>query len=297
MYDIAVIGGGPAGLSAAITARSRDKQVIVVSNDFHQSYLAKAEVIENYPGMPHISGVEMLEIMHVQAQDLGVTFLQERVASILPWEDHFSLSVGADVVEAKTIILALGLGSGKVFSGESEYLGRGVSYCATCDGMLYRNKEVVVVGLSEQAPAEANFLRSIGCRVTYLASGKETPSLEPDITLLYGTVREIIGDELGVTGLIYQEKIPAASIGEGVLKTLTAEGIFILRPSIAPSALLVGLELNGKLLKVDHRMKTNIPGVFAAGDCSASPAQIAKAVGEGQIAAWSAAEYIDERNK
>jgi thioredoxin reductase (NADPH) len=294
MYDIAVIGGGPAGLSAAITARARNKHVLVVSNDFRQSYLAKAETIENYPGMPHVSGIEMLEIMHLQAESLGVAFMQERATSILPWGDHFSLSVGPDVIEAKTVILAFGLGSGKAFPGEAAYLGRGVSYCATCDGMLYRNKEVAVVGLSDQAPAEANFLMSIGCQVTYVVSGKTEPLLEQGITVINGNVREIMGNELGITGLMYQPYEDAKRADGEELKVLSVEGIFILRPSVAPAALLSGVELDGKLLKVDYRMRTNIPGVFAAGDCCSIPAQIAKAVGEGQIAAWSAVEYIDE---
>jgi len=254
-------------------------------------------MIENYPGMPHISGVEMLEIMHLQAESLDVTFIQERVTSILPWGDHFSLSVGPDVIEAKTVILALGLGSGKVLPGEAAYLGRGVSYCATCDGMLYRNKEVAVVGLSEQAPAEANFLMSIGCRVIYLASGKTKPLLEQGITLIRGNVREVIGDKLGVTGLMYQPHEGVEPADGEELKVLSVEGIFILRPSVAPAALLSGVELDGKLLKVDSRMRTNVPGVFAAGDCCSIPAQIAKAVGEGQIAAWSAVEYIDEQRQ
>jgi thioredoxin reductase (NADPH) len=292
MYDIAIIGGGPAGLSAAITARLRDKQVIVISNDFHVSRLARAEFVDNYPGMPHISGVALLEAMHRQAVDLGVAFLEDRVISVLPFGERFSITTASDLAEAKTLVLAVGLDAGKAYPGEMDYLGRGVSYCATCDGMLYRDKTVVVVGLSDDAPHEATFLDSIGCHVTYLAA---SPMTFPDgsIVVRSGRVSSITGDALGVTGLVYRPLEGDADFGVSEESTLVAEGVFILRPSIAPSALVSGIALDGRLLKVDDRLSTNIPGVFAAGDCATRPAQVAKAVGEGQVAALSAVAYLD----
>ena len=166
------------------------------------------------------------------------------------------------------------------YPGEEEFLGRGVSYCATCDGMLYRNKPVAVVGRSKDAPAEAEYLHGIGCQVTYVAA-KRPEELSDDISFFKGNRLSVKGDQL-VTGLeIDGQEIPC-------------EGIFVLRDAVAPTDLLPALETENGYIKVDRKMTTNVPGVYAAGDCTGQPLQIAKAVGEGHIAALSACEYLDE---
>jgi thioredoxin reductase (NADPH) len=281
-YDIIVIGSGPAGLSAALTARARNKTVLVAGNRWQDSPLARAERVDNYLGLPHQSGAELLEQFHDHAKEMGVEFLEGRALSALAWEG-FQVSVGSQVVSGGALILAPGVVRQQKFPGEAEYLGRGVSYCATCDGMLYRGKSVVVVGRSPDAPEEANFLKNLGCQVTYLAP-RRPETLEADIPFVKTGTVEIQG-ELTVTGLIANgETIPCA-------------GVFILRPAVAPTDLLPTLETENGIVKTDRTMATNLPGVFAAGDCTGGPLQVAKAAGEGQVAALSACAYLDEQGK
>ena len=222
-YDIIVIGSGPAGLSAALTARARNKTVLVVGNRWQDSPLARAERVDNYLGLPSQSGADLLETFHAHAKEVGVALLEGRALSALPW-NGFQVSVGSQVLSAGALILAPGVVRQKKFPGEAEYLGRGVSYCATCDGMLYRGKPVAVVGRSPDAPEEANFLKNLGCQVTYLAP-KRPEALEADIPFVpTGTVS--IQGQLTVTGLTANgETIPCA-------------GVFILRPAVAPTDLL-----------------------------------------------------------
>ena len=221
----------------------------------------------------------MLETFHAHAKEAGVACLEGRALSALPW-NGFQVSVGSQVLSAGALILAPGVVRQKKFPGEAEYLGRGVSYCATCDGMLYRGKPVAVVGRSPDAPEEANFLKNLGCQVTYLAP-KRPEALEADIPFVQtGTVS--IQGQLTVTGLTANgETIPCA-------------GVFILRPAVAPTDLLPTLATDNGAIQVDRSMATNLPGVFAAGDCTGAPYQIAKAAGEGQVAALSACAYLDD---
>ena len=285
MFDIVIVGAGPAGLSAAITARARNKDVLVVSNKPEESPLAKATIIDNYPGMPQISGLGLIELMKKHACDAGATFRFGRVISVLPMGDHFSLSVGNEIIEALSVILTIGTQAAKPFVGEAEFLGRGVSYCATCDGMLYRDSSVCVAGFTSEAIEEANFLAGIGASVVFLAK-KLPEGLSEEIDVRIGSVVEIQGDLMGVTGLVYKS--------EGAdLETINCNGVFLLRQSIAPDALVAGLELSDGYIDVDKDMCTNIAGIFAAGDCTGKPLQIAKAVGEGQRACFSAIAFLD----
>ena len=279
MYDIAVIGSGPAGLSAAVQARVRNKSVLVVGGDDRDNPLYKTPRIDNYLGFPQVSGKELLERFRAHADDMGVARKEGRVLNIMPMGDTFYLSIGSEMEQARAIILATGVVWANKYPGEAEYLGRGVSYCATCDGMLYRGKEIAVVGLTAGAPAEANWLREIGCKVTYVGPG-QPDGLRPDIPAVKAGKVEILGEQ----------KVEGLRAGSAVIP---CEGVFILRSSMAPTDLLPGLELEGNYLKVDRNMATNIPGVFAAGDCTGLPLQVSKAVGEGQVAGHRAAEYID----
>ena len=146
MYDIAVIGGGPAGLSAAVQARVRNKSVLVVSGDDRDNPLRKTQRIDNYLGFPQVSGQELLDRFQTHAAQMGAEQKTGRVLNIMSMGDTFYLSIGSEMEQARAIILATGVVWANKYPGEVELLGSGVSYCATCDGMLYRNKEVVVVG-------------------------------------------------------------------------------------------------------------------------------------------------------
>ena len=279
MYDVAVIGGGPAGLSAAIQVRARGKSVLVVSGDDRDNPLYRTERIDNYLGFYDITGAAMMEQFRAHALRMGVERKEGRVLNIMPMNDTFYLSIGSDMEQARAVVLATGVVRSAKYPGEGEHLGAGVSYCATCDGMLYRGKEVAVVGLAADAPAEANWLKEIGCKVTYV-SPKEPNGLRPDIPAVKAGKVEVLGGQ----------KVEGLRAGSA---TIPCEGVFILRPSMAPAELLPGLELEGNYIKVDRNMATNLPGVFAAGDCTGLPLQVSKAVGEGQVAGHRAAEYLD----
>ncbi|MBR3794562.1 MAG: NAD(P)/FAD-dependent oxidoreductase [Clostridia bacterium] len=275
MFDIAVIGAGPAGYSAALNARKREKSVVVIGQN--TGWLTKAELIENYPGMPAISGQEMLCIMRRQAQDMGAQLRPGVVHQIIAMDESFAMSLGADFIEAKKVILCTGAKQPRLLPGEEKLLGRGVSYCGTCDGMLYRGKHVAVIAQGPEAVHEANFLASLCASVTYFGSKDE--ALDPRVTVRSEKVESILGD-MHVSGL--------TAGGED----LPFDGVFIFRETMALSSLIPGLEMDGAFIRVDRQMKTSIPGVYAAGDCTGLPLQVAKAVGEGCIAALAAAKEL-----
>ena len=191
--------------------------------------------------------------------------------------------MGNELYEGSSLILAPGVVRQAKYPGEVEYLGRGVSYCATCDGMLYRGRPVVVAGRSKEAPRDAAYLKELGCQVVYVAP-RRPEQLDPAIPFVQANRLEVEGEQT-VTGLR----------ADGAL--LPCSGIFILREAVAPTDLLPGLETENGAIRVDRRMATSIPGVFAAGDCTGEPLQVSKAVGEGLTAALSAAEYLDQLPK
>ena len=277
-YDIIVLGSGPAGLSAAVTARGRNKSVLVIGNRWQDSPLARAERVDNYLGMPGMTGMEMLEAFQRHAQEMGVEMVTGKVLSIMEWEG-FNLTVGSQLYQGSALILAPGVVRQAKFPGEETYLGRGVSYCATCDGMLYRSKPVAVVGRSKDAPHEAAYLKSIGCQVVYVAP-KRPDQLEEDIPFIQAAKLAVKGEQT-VTAL------------EADGADIPVNGVFILREAVAPGDLLPGLTLEKGAIQVDRSMATSVPGVFAAGDATGAPLQVSKAVGEGLIAALSACEYLD----
>ena len=277
-YDIIVLGSGPAGLSAAVTARGRNKSVLVIGNRWQDSPLARAERVDNYLGMPGMTGMEMLEAFRRHAQEMGGEMVTGKVLSIMEWEG-FNLTVGSQLYQGSALILAPGVVRQAKFPGEETYLGRGVSYCATCDGMLYRSKPVAVVGRSKDAPHEAAYLKSIGCQVVYVAP-KRPDQLEEDIPFIQAAKLAVKGEQT-VTAL------------EADGADIPVNGVFILREAVAPGDLLPGLTLEKGAIQVDRSMATSVPGVFAAGDATGAPLQVSKAVGEGLIAALSACEYLD----
>lgn len=277
-YDIIVLGSGPAGLSAAVTARGRNKSVLVIGNRWQDSPLARAERVDNYLGMPGMTGMEMLEAFQRHAHEMGGEMVTGKVLSIMEWEG-FTLTVGSQLYQGSALILAPGVVRQAKFPGEETYLGRGVSYCATCDGMLYRNKPVAVVGRSKDAPHEAAYLKSIGCQVVYVAP-KRPDQLEEDIPFLQAAKLAVKGEQT-VTAL------------EADGADIPVNGVFILREAVAPGDLIPGLTLEKGAIQVDRSMATSVPGVFAAGDATGAPLQVSKAVGEGLIAALSACEYLD----
>ena len=280
-YDILVLGSGPAGLAAAVAARGRGKSVLVIGNRWQDSPLARAERVDNYLGLPAGSGKDLLAQFYDHAVKAGADFVTGRAVSMMVYGGVFA-TVGSQVYDGKALILAPGVQRQAKYPGEETYLGRGVSYCATCDGMLYRGKPVAVAGRSPDAPLEANYLKSLGCQVTYVAV-QRPEGLDGDIPFVRGSRLAVIGEQ-AVTALeVDGVKLPCA-------------GVFILRQAVAPTDLLPQLETENGVIRVDRTMATNLPGVFAAGDCTGGPLQVAKAVGEGHVAALSACAWLEEQS-
>ncbi len=281
MYDCIIAGGGPAGLSAAVTLVQRGKAPLVVTGG--ETLLRRAERVDNYLGMPGMTGAEMMDAFARHAEALGVEVRAARVGNVMPFDGAFMVNADGDILEAKSVLLATGAARVKPIPGEAEYLGRGVSYCATCDGMLYRGRDVVVWGLAPDAPHEAAFLAGIGCRVTYIAA-KQPDGLPDSVRFVPGRLQAVRGADM-VTGV------------EAAGGVIGADGVFILRQSAPPDAILPGLACENGAVTVDRACRTNIPGVFAAGDLTGAPLQISKAVGEGLVAALSIVEYLDNKQQ
>lgn len=282
MIDIAIIGKGPAGWSCAMTARMRGLSAAVIAPLNDSGLLRSAERIDNYPGMPQVSGVAMLDSFRSQALELGAVEKTGLVRQIMPMGDSFMLLVENDVLEAKTVVLAMGAARAKLLPGEEEQIGQGVSYCATCDGMFYRGKRIAVLSSSLQGVEETAFLAGMAAEVEYFPLKRhETEKLPSNVRLMGETPQSIGRDETGLT-----------------LTTDSAthcyDGIFVFRSAMPLDMLLSDLQTEGSFIPVDRGMRTNVPGVFAAGDCTGRPLQVPKAVGEGNIAAISAAEYISK---
>ncbi len=279
MYDLIIIGGGPAALSCAITARKRALECLVVCADENSGWLAKADRLDNYPGMPAVSGKELLRVFREQAASLGAHFMSGVARQVQRLGASFMTLVGNDIVESRAVVLALGAARPALLPGEEELLGKGVSWCGTCDGMFFRNKTVAVLSSWKGGVEEAGFLAGLASSVDYYALKPHDLPEDERITL-----RD--GKPLSLEGRDKQIAVKTDG-GEAVY-----DGVFIFRPAVAPDRILHGLPLDGPFIRVDRRMATGLPLVYACGDCAGQPLQVAKAVGEGNVAAISAAEDL-----
>lgn len=282
VFDIAIIGAGPAGLSAALTARVRNKSVALFEHMDFSPKLQKAHAINNYIGLPMTAGKDLMKQFADHALAAGPTLIREKVTNVFAGEP-FTLLTPDNTYEAKAVVLAIGVSNAALINGEKDLVGKGVSYCATCDGMLYRDRPVAVIAYTEEGEHEAEFLGEI-CPVVYFIPQYKT-EYKPGkaaVQVLKARPQAILGTD-EVTGL----KIDA---GE-----LQVEGIFILRQSDPAETLLPELEMDGPFVKVNRDLATNVAGVYAAGDCTGKPWQIARAAGEGLTAVLNAITYIDSK--
>ena len=281
-YDTIVLGTGPAGLSAAITLKLRNKSVLVIGNTDVSEKVYKAQEINNYLGIPGIKGDQLAKIFLGHAKSLDIEMVNNHVYAVYAMGRHFSVqSAENEAYEAKTVVVATGVSFGKAYPGELEFLGRGVSYCATCDAPLYRDKRVVIIGASANEEAEADFMSEICSEVIYIPLYKDTVNVSKKVNVVYDTPVEITG-QLKADRLILKNR------------ELQADGFFILRESVPPAQLIPGLRMNGNHIGVDSGMRTNIAGCFACGDVVGTPYQYIKAAGEGNVAAISVIEYLSK---
>ncbi len=289
-FDIAVIGTGPAGLSAALTAKARNKNILLLGDKTLSAKVRNAHEIRNYLGLANVSGARMQEafLSQLAAADIGIT--EDRINAVYAMDGYFALQGNRGEWEADSVVLATGVAAAKTLPGEIEHLGRGVSYCATCDAALYKGKRAVVLAYSAKEEKEALFLSEFADRVYYLP--------------VYGSGTEKAGGVKFNTGkieVLFGRRPESVAVEDGhtVLHTdegdIEADGLFILRDSVPASQLVPGLEVVEGRVAVDRNLKTNIPGIFACGDITGTPYQYIKAAGEGNVAALSAAAYLSDR--
>ena len=283
-YDIAIIGTGPAGVSAALTAKNRNKTILLLGSRQMSEKVAKAHEIRNYPGLPFVKGEELAEAFRNQLDRMEIPITEQRIGAVYAMGDYFALQAGEEMLEAKTVILATGVVSAKPLPGEEALLGRGVSYCATCDAPLYRGRAAAVIGYSPREESEAAFLSEVCSRVIYFPMYPGETDLPDKVEVIREKPAEILKAENGL-------KVKTEE-GE-----YAADGVFVLREAVAPAQLVPGLETDGAHVKVNRKMETNLPGVFACGDLAGTPYQYVKAAGEGNVAALSAAAYIERKDK
>ena len=284
-YDVAIIGTGPAGLSAAITLKIRNKNIILFGSKSLSVKVEKAHEIQNYLGLPAISGEALAKNFASHIESMGIEITQEQITTVYSMGDYYSLlSKNNQMYDVSAVILATGVNFGKTYPGEKEFLGIGVSYCATCDAPLYRGKTVAIIGSSPKEEAEADFMSEIAGKVYYIPLYKEKVNVKETITVVEDVPTAIEG-EMKAEQLILKNQ------------ELTVDGIFILRESVLPEQLVPGLEMDGNHIAVNRRMETNLDGCFACGDIVGMPYQYIKSAGEGNVAALSAVGYLDGLKK
>ena len=283
-YDIAIIGTGPAGLQASIVAKIRNKTVLLIGSKDLSFKLTKAHSINNYLGLSTISGSELAEKFKKHLDEFDIKITEDKIQAVYSMGDYYSLQGKETAYEASAVILATGVVSSSEIKGEEEYLGQGVSYCATCDAPLYKNKIAIIIGYSKGEENEAKFLSEIAKKVYYLPMYKEELDLPSSIEIINGKPLEIDKVESGM------ELVTDSG-------NYIANGVFVLREAIPVKTLVPGLEIDGPHVVVDRLMRTNLPGLFACGDIVGLPYQYIKSAGEGNTAAISAVSYIDKMKK
>ena len=284
-YDIAVIGTGPAGVSAAITAKVRGKKLILFGSRHLSDKVEKAHSILNYPGLPNVSGAELANAYRMQLDSLDIPITEKQVTAVYAMGDYFAIQTPDDMVESTAVILAAGVVTSKALPGEDAFLGRGVSYCATCDAHFYRGKTVAVLGYSEQACREADFLAETCEKVLYFPAAPHEVQVNGRVEVIREKPTAILGDR--------QARTLETKSG----KRFDVDGIFVLRASVAPDKLVPGLAVEDNHIRVDLQMRTNLPGCFACGDITGTPYQYIKAAGQGNVAALSAVSYLTGKRK
>lgn len=280
IYDAAIIGTGPAGVSAALNFKIHEKNFIWLGSKNLSDKITKAERISNYPGFANVSGETLNQAFQQQIAEMQIEIKEQMVNSILPFSGHYALMAGSEFYETKTIILTTGIANVGTLPGESGLIGKGVSYCATCDGGLYRGKRIAVICNAARFEHEVKYLSELAEKVYYFPTYPKASEVADNVEKMTQKAVRILGED----------RVSDVELKDGTL--LPVDGVFCLRDAIALSTLLPEIVLEDGHIAVNRQMATNIPGCFAAGDCTGRPYQYTKAVGEGNVAAHSAIEYL-----
>ena len=286
-YDIAIIGTGPAGISAAITAKLRNKNIILFGNKDSSDKINKAHSIKNYTGLPNVTGEELAAALKNHLNDLDIEITEKRVNAVYSMGEYFALQVGKEMIESKSLIIATGVTASKTLENEDEFLGRGVSYCATCDAHFCKGKDVAVIAYTKEAEEDALFLSEVCSSIKYFP----LYDISNEIFDKYGNIQIIKDKPIGFAGNMKAEKIICKNSSYDAFST------FVVRNNISADKLVPGLKTDGTHIIVDLQMETNIKGLFACGDIAGKPYQYIKSAGQGNIAALSAVAYLANKSK
>lgn len=303
--DLVIIGGGPAGLSAAIYAQRALLDNVVLEQEAVGGQVILTSEVDNYPGVPHTDGFSLVDAMQNQVKDLGGNISLESVRSLSRSDEGFTVETSENTYLSKTVIVSGGATPRRAgFAGEEEFAGRGVSYCATCDGMFYRGKQVFVVGGGNSAAEEALFLTKFASKVTMVvrkdhmraqASVQRQVEKSEKIDVMYNTsVKSVSGDGL-LESITFVDNVTGTEVTKDYDKG--AFGVFVFVGRVPASKLLDGLvdlDEHGYVI-TDERMATSVPGLYAAGDVrQKSLRQIITAAADGAIAATSVAAFLGQ---
>jgi len=301
-YELAIIGAGPAGYSAAIYAVRAGIKTLVLDKGFGGGLAAVSPNIENYPGFESISGMDLVEKMKKHASKYTNINLNEEVKEIKKSNDEFTIKTNKQSYKAKAIILCLGTEYRKLNApGEKGLSGKGVSYCATCDGFFFKDKKVAVVGGGNSALIEAIYLRQIGCKEVYLIHRRdqlraeksyENEAKEKQVKIMLNKVVEKINGEQKV------EQLSLKDTATGKKSKIEIDGIFIsigeMPQNDLAKKLQVELDEKGFIIVDDHQ-RTNVKGVYAAGDITGGLRQVVTACAEGAVAALSSTRVLGKQ--
>lgn len=283
MYDVIIIGKGPAGISASLYTKRANLNTLVIGNS--EGALGKTEKIENYYGFENpINGRELVEKGIKQAENLGVELVTKQVTGI-EYNNSYTVKTIDKDYETKSIIIATGTNRNKSkIPGINEFEGKGISYCAICDGYFFRGKDVAVLGAGEYAISEAEILEQLASSVTILTNGKEPIEVRNDnIKCIDKEIEKFEGNEQKIEKVRFKDN-----------STMDITGVFVAE-GVATSTDLakkIGIQTKNNTIVVNSEMKTNVPGIFAAGDCTGGLLQISKAIYEGAKAGLSAINYV-----
>ncbi len=287
MLDCIIVGSGVAGISAALTLQANGKEFLLIGSPTVSEKVEKAEFIHNYPGLSNVTGKEFSAALKGQLDDAKITVLDQKVAGVYALKEKFAVMTQAgETYESRTVILACGVESVRQIDGEESFVGRGVSYCATCDGFLYKDKTIGVFCTAKRLEHEIEYLAKIAKKVYLIPMYKPMEIQAENVEIIRKMPRKIDG-KLRVNKLVFDVKA-----GESSLEEIPVDGVFMLRECVSPAVLVGGLETENGHVKVERDTSTNLKGCFAAGDCTGRPYQYAKAVGEGNVAAHSVVEFL-----
>ena len=297
MYDCLIIGAGPAGLTAAIYARRANKKVLVLESTTYGGQIINTLEIENYPAESKISGIDLAKKMYEQARSLGADFEFEKAVEIVDNGETKLVKTEDDEYEAKTVIIATGTETRKLgLENEDKLTGRGVSYCATCDGNFYKGKTVAVAGGGSSALYEASYLSDIVKKLYLIHRRSEFRGEEKLVHELEkkANVEFVLG--ANITKIIGEKKLEKIEItSEKDVKTLDVDGLFVAIGREPKNDFLKGLKLDDSgYVAASEDCKTNIAGVFVAGDNRVKQTrQIVTATADGAVAATAAIKYLN----